>query len=153
MGQGSSKAKAPGGEARAVENVSANERPTVPPPFDAAKFARDSERVLSSSRAPDSGAPTVRGDAVNRASDVRGILPSSPELEQTEALGDDTVPVLIASPDELGWFGLPPQAPSLLAHIDGVSSLDAICAKANMTPQDGALILLELAEQGLVTFR
>jgi hypothetical protein len=49
---------------------------------------------------------------------VRAILSFSPELEETalgnlrDALGDDTVPVLLASPDELGWLDLPPRTAS-----------------------------------------
>ena len=116
MGQGGSEAH--DGEIRAAEGSSPDERPTVPPPFDPAAFARDSETRLSSVPSPESAAPTVGGLAAERTSGVRAILSFSPELEETalgnlrDALGDDTVPVLLASPDELGWLDLPPRTAS-----------------------------------------
>ena len=147
------------GERHALETASPNERPTVLPPFDPAAFARDSETQLSTVPGPESSAPTGRGYARERTSEVRAIVSSGPELEESaignlcDALGDGTVPVLLASPDELGWLDLPPEAARLLGHIDGVSSLDAVCSRANVASEDGALILLELAELGIVMFR
>jgi hypothetical protein len=142
----------------ALESDSPNERPTARPPFDPARFARESEMALSTGQAPESAAPTVRGPAVPRPR-VSAIVSSGPELEQAvilnlrDALGGDAVPVLVASPDELGWFDLPPEAARLLALVNGVSSLDTICARANVASQDGAQTLLELAERGIVSFR
>jgi len=157
MGQDGSRVR--DGERHALETASPNERPTVLPPFDPAAFARDSETQLSTVPGPESSAPTVRGRAWERTSEVRAIHTSSPEVEETalgdvrDALGDDAVPVRLASPDEKGWLDLPPEAARLLAHVDGVSSLGTICARANVASQDGAIILLELAEQGIVSFR
>lgn len=141
------------------QDGSSSERPTVPPPFDPAAFARDSETQLSTVPALDSSVPTPRRLVADRPSEVRAILASSPELEETalgnvrDALGDDTVPVLLASQDELGWLDLPEDATRLLAHVNGVWPFERVCAMANVSPEDGALVLLELAEQGIVAFR
>jgi hypothetical protein len=147
-----------GGEGRAAE-AARNDRPTIAPPFDPEAFARDSESRLSTAPPPQSSAPTVRGGAPERTSEMRPIAASGPELEEAgvgdlrDALGDDTVPVVIASPDELGWLDLPPEAERLLAHINGVSTFERICAKANVTSEEGAFIVLDLAEQGIISFR
>ena len=150
MGQHGSKVRE--GEGRAAEGAR-SERPTVAPPFDPEAFARDSESRLSTAPPPESSVPTAR------TSEMRAIVASGPDLEEAgvgslrDLLGDDTVPVVIASADELGWLDLPPEAEKLLAHINGVSTFERICAKANVSSEDGALIVLELAEQGVISFR
>lgn len=145
-------------EGDALERDSPNTRPTTRPPFDPAKFALESETALSTVPDPESSAPTLRGLAAARPR-VSTIVSSGPELEQAaianlcDALGDDTVPVLLVPPDELRWLDLPPETVRLLAHVNGVWPLDRVCATAKVASEDGALILLELAEQGIVSFR
>jgi hypothetical protein len=145
------------GEGPAVESDAPSARPTVRPPFDPAMFARDAESAFSTGEIPNSAAATVRAPPLARSA-VSGIVPAGPALEEAaisnprDALGGDAVPIAIASREEFGWFDLPPKASRLLAQLNGVSSLDTVCARANVTPEDGAEILLDLVEQGLVSF-
>ncbi|MGO9838624.1 MAG: hypothetical protein ACLP1X_30970 [Polyangiaceae bacterium] len=107
----------------------------------------DTRRSTAPSAAP--VVPPVHGRAGNRTSEVK-IVSAGPELEETaldsvwEVLDGNAVPILVASPEELMRLRLPQGEARVLAHIDGVSSLDAVCAKAKVSPEDGALILLEL---------
>jgi hypothetical protein len=57
------------------------------------------------------------------------------------------------SRQELEWFALSPAAGRLIAQVDGVSRVDAVCMQAAVPGTEGTLILLELSEQGIVTFR
>jgi len=64
------------------------------------------------------------------------------------------------SREELERFALGPAATQILRHVDGISrhvdgisSIDSVCAEAQISPQGGAAILLELAERGVVVFR
>jgi hypothetical protein len=67
-------------------------------------------------------------------------------------VGTDLVPVLNLSLEDLEWFDLAPEARDLLARVDGVSALDTLCARAAIPPALGAALLLDLAEQGIVSF-
>jgi hypothetical protein len=153
------------GRPPAVESDHRAERPTVRPPFDPAKFAVESEKKLQVPE-PSSTRPTPR--ALPRPpvpplppwGKMREGTRSSPELQETaspsdarEALGGDAVPVLIMSRDELEWFALAPEAIQILGRVNGIASIDTVCAEARISPQDGANILLELAERGIVIFR
>jgi len=141
------------------------ERPTARPPFDPERFAREAESKLME-EPPQSGRPTPRAfqclelAAEQRGRAVRDILNSAPDLQELatstdarDALGGETVPVLVASREELEWFALSPVASHLLSYVDGVSPIDALCAKARLASADGARVLLDLAEQGIVSFR
>jgi hypothetical protein len=154
------------GRPPAVEGDHRAERPTVRPPFDPAKFAVESEQKLQVSEPPSSTRPTPRAlprppvPPVPPWGKIREGTRSSPELQAIagssdarEALGADAVAVLVMSREELEWFELGPEAIQILGHVDGISSIDSVCAEARISPQDGAAILLELAERGIVIFR
>jgi hypothetical protein len=161
----------------AEDSAETNARPTARPPFDPVQFARDSENLLGTGEGPDSGRPTVPPDpglgfSVPPAppapiirethtdpSGMRAInRTSSPDIEidmtidAEGALGGD-VPVLAVSRDDLEWFDLSPVARSLLLHVNGLASIEAICVKSRVAAEEGAALLLELAEQGIISFR
>lgn len=58
----------------------------------------------------------------------------------------------MVSREELERIVLSPETSRLVTCIDGVRPLETACAMANMNPQDGATILLDLADQGVVSF-
>ncbi len=68
-------------------------------------------------------------------------------------MAPDAVPVLAMSRQELEWFALSPAASRLMAQVDGIAAVDAVCTQAVLPRNEGTLILLELADQGIVTFR
>jgi hypothetical protein len=69
------------------------------------------------------------------------------------SLAPEAIPMLAMSRQELEWFALSPAAGRLIAQVDGESRVDAICLQAAVPSTEGALILLELSDQGIVTFR
>ena len=89
--------------------------------------------------------------------DDAGSLPEVLEGETSsgarDALGPGAIPFVVMSPEDLAWFNLRPEAATLLVCVNDVSSLDAVCAAANMTADEGAFLLLDLAEWGVVSFR
>lgn len=102
-------------------------------PFDPAEFARESEaKLLAASDKPTAPPPAIRGGS---------------------ALGADAIAVLTVARDDVDWFRLSHEATKLLAFVDGVRSLETICAMASVSVEDGAAALLDLAEQGMVRFR
>ena len=123
-----------------------DDRPaTVRPPFDPAEFARESDqRVRAATKAPDP------------AHDVPGSTPEVQELASDgsvrDALGPDAVPFLVMSREDLASFDLRLDAAKLLTCVDGVSSIEAICAAASIPAEEGASLLLDLAERGVVSF-
>jgi hypothetical protein len=133
----------------------ATARPTVRPPFDPEQFARESDSRLRAVAAS-SNWPTVRPPS----SDLLVAAEAAPDIQQGDvaedagsALGLDSVPLMAASPEELGWIDLPAEASALVAHVNGVATLGEICAKAGVTPEDGAFLMLDLAERDVVRFR
>jgi hypothetical protein len=91
---------------------------------------------------------------------MRPTEPSAPDLEEhpavvdpLEVLGGGAVPVLAVSPAKLEQVDLPAETRRLVACIDGAHSLAAVCAMAKMNPRDGAALLLDLVERGLVSLR
>jgi hypothetical protein len=57
------------------------------------------------------------------------------------------------SRQELEWFALSPAASRLIAQVDGIAQVETVCSKAGLPRTEGMLILLELSDQGIVTFR
>jgi hypothetical protein len=139
---------------------------TTRPPFDPAEYARASDaKIRAATEVPPSDHPTVRPpegfpQALTFPSEMRSVRGSIPDLQEVEtssgardALGKDAVPFVMASSEDLGWFDLGSEAMRLLACVDGVSSLEAVSAKATMTAEEGAFHLLDLAERGVIGFR
>jgi hypothetical protein len=141
------------------------ERPTLRPPFDPETFARESESRLPDAEPASCSRPTPR--ALHRPEapplelrPTRTSVPSAPDIDERpakcdalDALGQDAVPVLMVPREELESIVLPSEAHHLLACVDGFRPLETVCTMAGMRAQDGATILLELADQGVVSFR
>lgn len=142
----------------------AGERPTVRPPFDPEAFARESESGLHEAVPASSLRPTMRPFHRPEVPPLewgatRTPLPSTPELDEPaascdalDALGADAVPILAVSREGLEWVVLATDASRLLAHVDGARSLEVVSAMANIATEDGAAILLDLGDQGIVSF-
>jgi hypothetical protein len=156
-----------------VEAEQATERPTIVPPFDPEEFARESESGLHAAAAPTSPPPTPRVLARPEApfleltpsrSTRSPSSPDAPEIEEPpvdvdldgsdalNALGLHAVPVLGVSRDELEWVVLSADADRLLTFIDGARTLEAVAAMAKTSAEEVAAVLLDLADQGLVSF-
>jgi hypothetical protein len=110
--------------------------------------------MLAAAEASLSSSPTLRPPAVH---DDPGSMPDVQGEETgggaSDALGVDAIPFVSMSAADLAWFDLSPLAAKLLACVDGVSSLEAICAAANVTADEGAAMLLDLAVWRVISFR
>jgi hypothetical protein len=150
----------------AYEDPEQGAPPTARPEFDPARFARESDaRIRATIEAPISRMPTVRppggsADVLACPDEIREVADSIPDVEEVatnggarDALGTDAVPCIVGSREDLPRFKLAPDAARLLSHVNGIASLEAICGKANITTEDGAFLILDLAEQGIVSFR
>jgi len=123
------------------------------PPFDPSEFARESEaKFRTASEAPTSSKPTVR-PAPTHAGSIPDVQEVEGKVGARDVLGGEAIAVLVVSREDVDWFKLSYEATKLLAFVDGVRSLEAICAMASVRVEDGAVALLDLAEQGIVRFR
>ena len=153
-------------ELQSCEDAERGAPPTARPEFDPAKFARESDaKIRAAIEAPISRMPTLRpprglGDVPALPDDMRAAADSIPDVEEVasdggaqDALGVDAVPCIARSREDLAQFELTPDAARLLSYVNGIASLEAICGKAKITIEDGASLMLDLAERGIVGFR
>ena len=68
------------------------------------------------------------------------------------ALGQDAVLLLSSPREELEWVDLSPEASALVAHVNGVATLQEICVKAGVPAEEGVFLLLDLVDRGIVRF-
>ena len=133
-----------------------SERPTARPPFDPAQFAQEAESRLGQEEPPASRKETPR--AFPRPSLAVTSRPKAREAgsargpKASDNLDGNAVPLLAMSRQELEWFALSPSASRLIAQVDGLAAVDTICSRAELSSAEGSLILLELSDQGIVTF-
>jgi hypothetical protein len=147
-----------------------SERPTVPPSFDVAQYAKDSEARIRAGR------PTVRAGAPARSQppplelDFDEWSDKAPRPESEVRLA--TRPNLAATPTDEAWaramVGTPyaaipgaqlrdlpigHRAGFLLSRMDGATDLETVIALSAM-PRDEALRMVrDLYESGVVAFR
>jgi hypothetical protein len=133
--------------------------PTDRPPFDPGEFARESERMLAAAEVvslptvrPPEGYESAHGLPIAFPVDA-GSVPDVEAETSDDALGMDTVPFVSMSRDDLGWVDIEPEAAKLLGHVDGVASIEVICKAAGISPDEGAALLLDLAELSVIGFR
>jgi hypothetical protein len=141
------------------------DRPTLRPPFDVEAFARESDSGLheaATPTAPPPSPPSYQRPVVPplQWGRTRRPEPSSPDLEERPAdedpldvLGIGAVPFIALPAARLPFLNLAPDARRLVACIDGAHTLGAVCEMAKINPRDGAALLLELVEQGVVSLR
>jgi hypothetical protein len=134
-----------------------SERPTARPPFDPAQFAQEAEsRLGHAEESPASRKETPR--AFPRPSLAVTSRPKVREAgsarwpKASDNLDGKAVPLLAMSRQELEWFALSPSASRLIAQVDGLAAVETICSRAELPCAEGTLILLELSDQGIVTF-
>jgi hypothetical protein len=127
------------------------ERPTSRPPFDPAQFAQEAESRLGGN---ESSSRRTTPPAFPRPSisvTPRAVGETGPQGSETLAAA--AIPILAMSRQELEWFALSPAASRLIGQVDGVSPVDTVCTRAELPSSEGNMILLELSDQGIVTFR
>lgn len=132
--------------------------PTIPPAFDVAKFAKDSDRRIAVSRpAPADPEAPVAEAPIPEESEIR--LVTRPQMGAT--VTDDSwartmatgLPVVVMPVDVLKRLPLDHRAGFLLSLMDGAMDLDTLVEIAGM-PRDVVLrVVRDLFESGVVDFR
>jgi hypothetical protein len=130
----------------------AHDRPTSPPPFDPATFARESERMLAVH--PVDELPTrPRLETLDPVADSPqdGPMVSEVRLSKPRMPSPASVPTVAIAREDLEWFELDDDARALVESLDG-ATLDATLAR--QTDRKRAMkILLLLGSQGVIEFR
>jgi hypothetical protein len=159
-----------------------SERPTTPPLFDAAEYAKDSEARIRNARRKTDGPPSSLEHAAARpdgtypappAHDPQGsgeesARPETPYSETRLAtrptmgatITDEAwaramvgAPVVLMPPDQLRRLPLDHRAGFLLSLMDGTIDLATVIEVSAM-PSDGALrVVRDLFDAGVVAFR
>jgi hypothetical protein len=117
-----------------VEDVSLGS--DLPPPPE-----REAPAALPPSPEPEIEIPT---------NDQSAVRPASREEEAPRL---ESVPVVVASKEDLAWFQLEESAHVILAMIDGESTVEAIADMLTIPRSDTLAILRELDAHGVIEFR
>lgn len=115
--------------------------PTVPPPFDLAEFARESDsrvRVADPGLDPASARPT---------------MPPPPSDSSVVDARRSEVPDLAMAPEDLEWFELSPPRRALVQQVNGKDTVDTIATHLRRPPADILSDLDALMREGVVTWR
>jgi hypothetical protein len=136
------------------------ERPTIPPAFDLAEFARKSEARL---RAGGKLGSDVEESMVRRASEFReeteetrpGTMPSMQAVRDDEAWARSRrgVPALAIPASQVRQLPLDNKAGFLLSLMDGATDLNTLVEVSAMDRDEVLRILRDLHDSGVVSFQ
>ncbi|HEV3192683.1 MAG TPA: hypothetical protein VGY54_19380 [Polyangiaceae bacterium] len=131
--------------------VRSSNRPTVPPSFDVAAYARDSERKSRASL------PASGTDAVDiTPSEVRRVTrPHTGTVVTVEAWARTVfgTPVVIMQPDSLKRLPLDHRAGFVLSLIDGSVDLETLVDLSGMDRNEVLALVRHLCDSGIVVFQ
>jgi hypothetical protein len=126
--------------------------PTVRPPFDPAKFARDSERALrAADDAVDSATPTRPPPPPGAPQSERSA--ESAQLLVNLAIESEDVPFLAIARDRLAGLRLSLLARMFLRFVNERDCVAVICSRSGLGMADAVLALEELSGAGVVSFQ
>jgi len=132
--------------------------PTVRPPFDPQKFARDSERALrAEERSAESARPTRRPPPVSapgsgvRPEEDRGA--EGGQLLVQLSVDDDDVPFLAIAGERLRAVPLSPIARTFLRYVNQRDCVSVICSRAGLRMDDAVVAIEELSGAGVLSFQ
>ena len=126
--------------------------PTIPPAFDVAKFAKDSDQRIGVGTTVD----PEEEPAVPETSEIR--LVTRPEMaaaltNEAWARTMSGVPVVVMTLDLLKRLPLDHRAGFLLSLMDGAMDLETMVEIAGMPREDVLRVVRDLYESGVVDFR
>jgi len=130
--------------------VRRSELPTVPPPFNVDRFAKDSDAKLATAVA------SIREEPQVAASETRlATRPPTGRGETDEGWARVMIgsPVAVTSLDELKGMPLDHRAAYLLSWMDGTVDLETLAQVSTMTRSEVLRIVRDLYESGIVEFR
>jgi hypothetical protein len=137
--------------------VRSSNRPTLPPAFDVAAYARDSERKSRASL-PASGSEAFDNTSpeVITPSEVRRVSrPHTGTVVTVEAWARTVLgtPVVVMSPDSLKRLPLDHRAGFVLSLIDGSVDLETLVDLSGMDRNDVLALVRHLCDSGIVVFQ
>jgi hypothetical protein len=127
------------------------DRPTVQPPFDPEKYAKDSEsqmRALSGMHDDESGIVPVGARTVAELDEPDAHTPA-----QAVPILMAAIPVLAVSTSELARLALDHRAGFIVSLVDGVSEVEMILDVSAMPADDALAILADLVARGIIILR
>jgi hypothetical protein len=131
-----------------------SERPTTPPAFDVAQYAKESEARIRTAQ------PTTRDESSAAAelpqSETR--LATRPSMDATstdESWARSMVgsPIVVMAGDQLRRLPLDHRAGFLLSLMDGTIDLDTVIEVSAMPKTDALRVVRDLYDAGVITFR
>jgi hypothetical protein len=130
--------------------VRSSNRPTLPPSFDVAAYARDSERKSRASLPSVSDAVDITPSEVRRVSRPHTGTVVTVEAWARTVFG---TPVVIMSPDSLKRLPLDHRAGFVLSLIDGSVDLETLVDLSGMDRNDVLALVRHLCDSGIVVFQ
>jgi hypothetical protein len=132
-----------------------NELPTMPPPFDVRKFAKDSDaRVVSAEPVP-ADEEVSTDPQLQLHSEMR--LATRPTMG---AMGDEAwarlvsgSPVVVQSAEQIKRLPLDHRAGFVLSLMDGSIDLETLIDLSMMAPEEALRLVRDLFESGVIEFR
>jgi len=139
-----------------------DEPPTVRPPFDPQKFARDSERALraeeisSESARPTRPPPGMGSDsppAVQAEAASSDLVTEGGQLLVQLSVDDDDVPFLAIAIEHVRAVPLSPIARTFLRYVNQRDCVAVICSRAGIRMDDAIVAIEELSGAGVLSFQ
>jgi hypothetical protein len=130
--------------------VRRSELPTVPPPFNAARFAKDSDAKLAAAT-PQTPEPAPLAESEMRlvTRPPTGVAPT----DEAWARSMTGSPIAARPLDELKGMPLDHRAAYLLSWMDGSVDLETLAQVSTMPRAEVIRIVRDLYESGIVDFR
>jgi hypothetical protein len=139
-----------------------SERPTVPPSFDVAQYAKDSDARLTRARAAAAAAEAdaeqedEAGQMPMPRSEMRLLTrPNAGPVVTDEAWARSMagIPAVVMPPDQLKRLPLGHRAGFLLSRMDGATDIETLIELSAMPREETLRIVRDLFESGVVEFR
>jgi hypothetical protein len=130
--------------------VRSSNRPTIPPSFDVAAYARDSERKSRASLPAGDELVDITPSEVRRIS-----RPHTTKIISSEAWARTVsgTPVVVMSPDSLKRLPLNHRAGFVLSLIDGAIDLETLVDLSGMERSEVLDLVRHLCDSGIVVFQ
>jgi len=135
-----------------VRRAKRSERPTVPPSFDVARYAKDSDARLGVARPAQPESETASA----AWSEVRLVTrPHSDPVATDESWGQSMKgsPYVSMPPEQLKKLPLGHRAGFLLSRMDGTMDIETLIEVAAMPRAEALRLMRDLYESGVVLFR
>lgn len=130
--------------------VRKSERPTVPPEFDVAKYAKDSDAHIQTARRrdPDVGCTVPRSETrLSTRPDMAAAV-----TDEAWARSMTGAPVVVVPPAELVRLPLDHRSGFLMSRMDGLVDLDTLIEISSMKRADALRLVRDLYDSGIVEF-